>query len=526
MGNSLQASPGFVGGLTGLSQIPPNANNFLQSSEPDSGVSSGALNNQVSPGVRTNNYYDNFRSFSHQNRFNTTGINQARGRAGQLGGPAGGGPVDPANNSTATSRPRRKYKINSEQNRDQRLSGRRRHGVGAVAGGGGASSTAAGMAGSTVTAASSSLGGSGVEGAAATQAANVRDAAALDNLTEDIYNQVGSLISQHNNVPDMLLKLLEDLNKLGRGQQQQEVDYQPVSRNNPVNNDNISILSTSSYSSEGERPPPTRMVRNKTGPKRLSGGGTFAVTNSGLDHDSSDTVSAANTLGAAHSSSHTYSLAAGEERGNAQWAGGEAQAWPQQPSVAVPKNQQKNMISRERDARKMPGWRERLLPRNMQVTAQQDNNDQFVNIQLELPGGGNSSTQSSRQDNAGAENVSQPHSFSDMAEAELAEADQIHEPGEASFGLDHSIANNSYPVAAVRDPDSPLRPSSGPAAHGLPLMVGLDRVPIRLPSTGSVDLDQRRSAEEETVASIVEEVLASSPELVGDGGAAALPPGQ
>ena len=40
-----------------------------------------------------------------------------------------------------------------------------------------------------------------------------------------------------------------------------------------------------------------------------------------------------------------------------------------------------------------------------------------------------------------------------------------------------------------------------------------------------VDLDQRRSAEEETVASIVEEVLASSPELVGDG-AAALPPGQ
>ena len=38
--------------------------------ETDSGVSSGALNNQpgVSPGVRANNYYDNFRSFSRQNR--------------------------------------------------------------------------------------------------------------------------------------------------------------------------------------------------------------------------------------------------------------------------------------------------------------------------------------------------------------------------------------------------------------------------------------------------------------------------
>ena len=50
-----------------------------------------------------------------------------------------------------------------------------------------------------------------------------------------------------------------------------------------------------------------------------------------------------------------------------------AQPWNQVPpqleqasGVAVPKNQQKNIISRERDSRKMPGWRERLLPRNMQ----------------------------------------------------------------------------------------------------------------------------------------------------------------
>merc|ERR1719494_722202 len=68
--NSLQASPGF-------SPLHPEAlhhpalsifpgNPFPQ--ERDSGVSSGALNNQVSPGVRANNYYDNFRSYSRQNR--------------------------------------------------------------------------------------------------------------------------------------------------------------------------------------------------------------------------------------------------------------------------------------------------------------------------------------------------------------------------------------------------------------------------------------------------------------------------
>ena len=33
-------------------------------------------------------------------------------------------------------------------------------------------------------------------------------------------------------------------------------------------------------------------------------------------------------------------------------------------SVAVPKNQQKQQMSRERDSRRMPGWRDRLLPRS------------------------------------------------------------------------------------------------------------------------------------------------------------------
>ena len=50
------------------------------------------------------------------------------------------------------------------------------------------------------------------------------------------------------------------------------------------------------------------------------------------------------------------------------------------------------------------------------------------------------------------------------------------------------------------------------------MMFGLDRVPIRLPSsqqhsTAAVDIDARRQLEDAPVASLVEEVLASSPEL-------------
>lgn len=84
----------------------------VHGSDPDSGVSSGALNNQVSPGVRTNNYYDNFRSFSRQNRFSTPPVN---------GRPTAGRAAEslPANNTTAGyNRTRKKYKINREQNRD------------------------------------------------------------------------------------------------------------------------------------------------------------------------------------------------------------------------------------------------------------------------------------------------------------------------------------------------------------------------------------------------------------------------
>lgn len=82
-------------------------------SDPDSGVSSNALNNQVSPGIRANNYYDNFRSFSRQNRFSAPPL-------ASTSRPVRAAESLPANNTTAGyNRTRKKYKINREQNRDQ-----------------------------------------------------------------------------------------------------------------------------------------------------------------------------------------------------------------------------------------------------------------------------------------------------------------------------------------------------------------------------------------------------------------------
>ena len=37
-------------------------------------MSTGALNNTVPPGIRANNYWDNFRSFSRQNRLQTSNL--------------------------------------------------------------------------------------------------------------------------------------------------------------------------------------------------------------------------------------------------------------------------------------------------------------------------------------------------------------------------------------------------------------------------------------------------------------------
>ena len=112
--------------------------------------SESALNNQVPPGMRANNYWDNFRSFSRQNRFSSVVSSVAptppvasaatpmiaqvtprqlqsdrsgRPAAVAVGGIARSGrhsaTVEPYfSNINSPSRPKRKQKINREQNRE------------------------------------------------------------------------------------------------------------------------------------------------------------------------------------------------------------------------------------------------------------------------------------------------------------------------------------------------------------------------------------------------------------------------
>ena len=205
--------------------FPPN----FHISETDSGVSSGALNNQVSPGVRANNYYDNFRSFSRQNRLSAPVIPVSSGLQSSTV------PVNPilqhqsnteqtannANNSSNNSgtRPRRKYKINREQNRDSsvRLSEQ------------------------------SNLRRRPTEGANPVLAANTYNSPtsdtnnATDSLTKNIYSQVGALIQQNDQAPELLARLLQDLTRLG---QQQAAS---------VNNMNLDTVDSSSLTSEDTR---------------------------------------------------------------------------------------------------------------------------------------------------------------------------------------------------------------------------------------------------------------------------------
>ena len=227
--------------------------------------------------------------------------------------------------------------------------------------------------------------------------------------------------------------------------------------------------------------------------------------------------------------------------------------------VAVPKNQQKNLISRERNSisRKAPGWRERLLPRNMQDrdTDADRTQDGFINIQLELPEDRQEvSTDHGQQDSVVSVVSGQhSHSLSDMAETEdLAEADQSHdvahifsqrelwtrgeEDREQFVSPNQDNDRDSYlpeGVFPVRDSDSPAAnnilaaaDSSQPGAQGP--HHGLDRVPIRLQSSGNnvsnggwaglnqaaaERIEARRLEEADAVASIIDDVLASSPEL-------------
>jgi len=550
--NSLQASPGFsnplhpaMGGIFGQ--------NF-HISETDSGVSSGALNNQVSPGLRANNYYDNFRSFSRQNRLSgPAGPTQAppgNSRPAQQR-PAQQGGVETANNlpsANISTRPRRKYKINREQNRDrcvvEQNNSRRRTEGGDTRGANPV------LAANTYTSPTTTTTTTGV-----------------DSLTKNIYSQVGALIQQNDRAPELLARLLQDLTLLGQQDRSREDVATTFRTRNTAANMNLDTADTSSFTSEETRDTrpeqsraSARVSRSKVSGKRLTSGPQSVfpvlVSNSAFDPEQSSSDNPLGPGGAIEG--------AGGSAGDGWGQAAPVQPWnfappqlEQASGVAVPKNQQKNLISRERDSRKMPGWRERLLPRNMQGGGEDQSNrfsrdtavtmpghdralpdqDGFVNIQLELP--------ADPQQHQEGPNMSLHHSLADMAEAELAEADQVHDAAEGEDGAQYRIEehflspthdHSSYHpegVFPVRDSDSPLRPVN----HQNQSHAGLDRVPIRLPSTSNnhwpgplpspsqVELDrlERRLVEEEAVASIVEEVLASSPELANNQGAD-LPP--
>jgi len=541
--NSLQASPGFSPLHPSSMQLhpPPPLHPSLSlfpgafPQERDSGVSSGALNNQVSPGVRANNYYDNFRSYSRQNRL------------------SGGAPVnlrgdgEPANN-LPSSRPRRKYKINREQNREQ-------------------SRGDPTLAANTYT------------------SPTLESGPSVDNLTKNIYSQVGSLISAQARTPASLARLLHSLTLLGNQDSRLHQDSRLQANANPQE-----TVETSSFTSEEESRGPRRgggSARAKASTKRLpttlQTQAAFPVVTSAFEGSSSEQLADPGLQlgwGQAQGWNHSPPQLSRQGSGGAPSGGG----------VAVPKNQQKQMMSRERDVRRMPGWRDRLLPRNMQGEARDEDTlglaglqglphphphhdqDGFINIQLELPVGERAEE---------GEGASVHHSLSDMAEAELAEADQgaiqsgeeegreeapqhYHlpegvfpvrdsEPGRpmvftggamaggrservnlgnnlvgvgAAGCLERSgVSNNLDRGAAMSSNVGPCRESNisnrgegdsrvERASVDRDRMAGLDRVPSRLPS--DVELRQRAAEEEEAVSSIVEEVLASSPELAGD----------
>ena len=267
--NSLQASPGYNNPLhLGVGLYPPN----FHISDSDAGVSTGALNNQVSPGMRANNYYDNFRSYSRQNRLS--------------GPPQGPHPPPPVNSvfqphqsnaeqnnvNNSGTRPRRKHKINREQNRD---SGNRSE--------------------------QSNLRRQRTEGANPVLAANTYNSPttdpATDSLTKNIYSQVGALIQQNDRAPELLARLLQDLTLLGQQQDSAMVNM------------NIDTVETSSFTSEGTRdseltaPQPRRasQSRSKVSGKRLTSEpqSVFSVpsaSSASFDNDSSNILAGAGAL--------------------------------------------------------------------------------------------------------------------------------------------------------------------------------------------------------------------------------------
>ncbi|TRY67635.1 hypothetical protein TCAL_11479 [Tigriopus californicus] len=642
---------------------PWNLNSQLNHlNDPDA---SGALNNQVAPGMRANNYWDNFRSFSRQNRLSNaspgsmqppnvvnpivatshavsgvvTGsgapnvaqvtprqlqanpsvpsavpgnvVGQASDRGSSLPRQA---LIEPhfSNVNNSPPRPRRKQKINREQNRES--SGETRSaamvlpscsntasnqptssGTGAVARNNETNGSVGGAAAAAMVYPmpqnhDRNINRSDYQGQATNDTPSTPSNMMVNSLTTSIYQHIGSLINEYESRPDHLVRILQDIQVLGRSfpialsRTQSEIEAPFAgwpSNAGPVypehlhdNRDNRHCMSASSPKVPAD--------------KRFSFSRSEAAANIfGLDGARGNANSSANP----HSLEgifHPFSSVTrhqGTGPGGAESDGGSAGASNEIPqpaedseppslmnnthqpkrlaseSAVVPKNVQRNQISRERDTRKF----RREKPRNMQqaaiVLASNSSSSEtiedirsgdkdstsvvnrvpdesgFINVNFRLP-------MASVAASTNNTTVAQASSSSDVVEArslapgpsstaglnDMAEADQDQSPETSMQSHKRCVVVDGAKAYLDSSDEEEILVQVGSDEGGASSLqtetedqMGLDRVPTRL---SSHSLSQQRQNEELNLRSLVDEVLntSSESELVEDALEAPPPP--
>lgn len=422
-----------------------NANaHWMASPLDDGGVDPNpALNNQVAPGMRANNYWDNFRSFSRQNRLGSASpavappfavvpsvpsappssasgapnVAQVTPRQLQSGGPptssSGGIPliqpqmeqvlgaaaVRPMPNGEERStarlafiepsfgsvmgaansppRPRRKQKINREQNRESSsgivASGSSTGAIprqplvrsGSSSTNGRLNNTSDGGLTSTSGAAAAAMvfpmpqGSSGGanrdEGHASEDGSQ---AVVADSLTRSIYQRICNLVCRHEADPERLAGILADLESLGSAQAPE------LNRNLLGRRPELEAPFGDWPSNAGPIPTSTSSSGHN-GPFKLQSDKRFSSTNrQGRDNSAADMMVTFPNPGGVQQRQDDRPLPrfADDEAEGTNGGGSATGLNLIQSEMAVPKNLQRNLISRERDTRKVRG---QAKPRNI-----------------------------------------------------------------------------------------------------------------------------------------------------------------
>lgn len=666
-----RTNPNFqtMGGLTGLENShatwlqtnPPSSfghhdpwNLNSQLNHLNDPEANGALNNQVAPGMRANNYWDNFRSYSRQNRLSNaspgsmqqppnvvnpivatshavSGVvtgsgapNVAQVTPRQLqanpsvpsvvsGNSVGQGSdrgsslprqalIEPhfSNVNNSPPRPRRKQKINREQNRESSSETRSAAMVlpscsntasnqptsSATNGAVGRSNEANGSIGGAAAAAmvypmpqnhDRNINRSDYHTQPTNDGQSTPSNMMVNSLTTSIYQHIGSLINEYESRPDHLVRILQDIQVLGRSfpialsRNQSEIEAPFAgwpSNAGPVypehlhdNRDNRHCMTASSPKVPTD--------------KRFSFSRSEATNIFGLDgaRGNSNSVNPQSIEGIFHPFSASVNRRQGAQAGaeNDAEANDMAQS-SEDPeptlmnnsntnqskrlaseSVAVPKNVQRNQISRERDTRKF----RREKPRNMQqaaiVLASNSSSSEtiedirsgdqeatpvlnrvpdesgFINVNFRLP-------MASVAASTNATTVTQASSTSDVMEArslapgpsstaglnDMAEADQDQSPETSMQNQKRCVVVDGAKAYLDSSDEDEILVQDGSDEGGATSMrpetedqMGLDRVPTRL---SSHSLSQQRQNEEINLRSLVDEVLntSSESELVED----------